>query len=207
MGQIGRFIDRCVAREPELMQRVLDRPWGTLSLYRSDGPDGEPCGCLVGSVGIEAGALPGFECEAAARVAQMPVLEVAAVGSGGFLGCIDERVTCVLDLRARIACRARVQRRSVEADLFTIDLLKRRIARRLAERRQAARRPAMIVIKLPPEPCGCDDEKPCPWHWLTTRRSGLEQRPDETARQFVRRCIESNEKLSQRVAQARRSHR
>jgi len=142
MGQIGHFIDRCVEREPELMQRVLDRPWGTLSLYRSEGPDGEPCGCLVGSVGIEAGADVGFECEAAALVAQMPVREVAIIGSGGLLGD-PVSARSVLDLRARIA--RRLHYRAVEADLLTIAMLKRRIARRLAERRVA---PALALAEV-----------------------------------------------------------
>ena len=65
MGQIGRFIDRCVEREPELMRRVLDRPWGTLKKVNSRDDDGNRCGCLVGTIGIEAGAEEFCETEAA----------------------------------------------------------------------------------------------------------------------------------------------
>lgn len=208
MGQIGRFIDRCVERDPELMQRVLDRPWGTLNLYRSEGPDGEPCGCLVGSVGIEAGAMPGFEPEYTARVAGMTWREVKAIGDGAKGDGHD-----VIELRGRVARMAGVPWFSDEADLFTIAMLKRRIARRLGEHRVAAavptleRGPAMTAPNVEPYVCpDCAEEIPCMWHSALAHAKGLVQRADESAQQFVRRVVNTgNPNLDKRVAMARGS--
>ena len=46
MGQIGRWIDARCAEEPEVMRRVLNRKFGDLTYFISDGG---ACGCLVGS--------------------------------------------------------------------------------------------------------------------------------------------------------------
>jgi len=57
------------------------------------------------------------------------------------------------------------------------------------------------------EPCGCTDALLCIWHANVAHRKGLTQEPGETGRQFLRRVLATNPTMSQRVAQARRSHR
>ena len=48
MGMIGRWIDERCAEEPEVMRRVLNRKWGSLSEFF----DGNKCGCLVGTYAL-----------------------------------------------------------------------------------------------------------------------------------------------------------
>jgi len=54
MGAIGRWIDEKCASEPGVMRRVLGRKFGDLRAFVDD--EGK-CGCLVGSWGIESGAI------------------------------------------------------------------------------------------------------------------------------------------------------
>lgn len=54
MGKIGRFIDAAVAHDADLMTRVHDRPWGTLMQFVSHDADDKLCGCMVGSIALEA---------------------------------------------------------------------------------------------------------------------------------------------------------
>ena len=55
--------------------------------------------------------------------------------------------------------------------------------------------------------CGCTEHQPCLRHAQMAYGKGLVKRPDETERQFVRRCMATNKKLSQRVARTRRRHK
>lgn len=138
MGKIGQFIDRCVESEPELMRRVHDRPWGTLAHFVDFDSEDEACGCLVGSIGIEAGAkVFGIDRYQDA----WSVIEAADVVSG------DEDANDIggdvyEQLCARVAGQVWSVRDGIEtsdplpqdAELRTIAMLKARIARRLRER-------------------------------------------------------------------------
>jgi hypothetical protein len=55
MGQIGRFIDKACDAHPELMRKVLDRPFGSLHSWVQFDEEGEACGCLIGTVALAAG--------------------------------------------------------------------------------------------------------------------------------------------------------
>ena len=149
MGQIGRFIDRCVAREPELMQRVLDRPWGTLAQFIDFDEAGEQCGCLVGSIGIESGSVcspAGKACDAmweaiagAANVSQCQRSYVRDIGDAVYLDLAARVAGIDFHTRPRyVNSGSKDHHIGDDAELRTIAMLKARIARRLAELREAA---------------------------------------------------------------------
>lgn len=138
MGQIGRFIDYAVSHNPELMARVHDRPWGTLARFVTTDDDGARCGCLVGSIALEAGLKDGDGLCGA----------VQAVRSTMGTGCPDiaqagYAVWCALAAHLMGADRWWFdpstiddvpQARRDAAEMRAIMLLKGRIARRLRER-------------------------------------------------------------------------
>jgi len=157
MGKIGQFIDHCVEREPDLMQRVLDRPWGTLEKFVDFDADGRACGCLVGTIGLECGAKPlGIDYWGDVSV-MIAVVErrfdmigglykspVADVGSDVWEHLAARLAGFVLSERDADVSED-VGEIDAEAELRTIALLKRRIARRLAERRVS---PALALAEV-----------------------------------------------------------
>lgn len=120
------------------MQRVLNRPWGTLSDWINFDSEGVLCGCLVGSIAIEAAP---------------PDLSVAAVRDD-LIGKAAKRlgirpdemhelgVAVYIELAHKIAGLDwrhvfdpfNMSDPSDEDEVRTIGLLKARIARRLDER-------------------------------------------------------------------------
>lgn len=142
MGQIGRFIDRCVEHEPELMQRVLERPWGTLSEFVSFDEEGEVCGCLVGSIGIEGGARVSRDTWASKNMQAVATRAAVALrgpscGDSYEYESFDEAEAVGSAVWNYLAWRLSGRDSSAmdEAELLTVAMLKRRIARRLRERR------------------------------------------------------------------------
>ena len=62
-------------------------------------------------------------------------------------------------------------------------------------------------VNMAVDECGCTEHMPCLHHAQMAYGKGLVKRPDETERQFVRRCIAENPTLSKRAIGARRRNR
>lgn len=129
MGMLGRWIDQAVAKNPVLMQRVLDRPFGTLAHWLEADEAGDWCGCLVGSTALEAGYDATF-----LGVRQAEIAEVLY-----FLGFRDNitagHQASLLAIRLsgkRWTGKAYDLYITPEGDARAIGLIKTRLARRLA---------------------------------------------------------------------------
>jgi hypothetical protein len=135
MGQIGRFIDKACAAHPALMRKVLDRSFGTLREWIHWDEEGEACGCLIGTMALCAGYDRHNDVGAAtiwaARVIWPTAVawsweedEAMRVGLGAYF--------LSLRLGFGAGCRRKVgDEATPEANALAVEMLKRRIARRL----------------------------------------------------------------------------
>ena len=130
MGMIGTFIDRACARRPDVMRRVYARTFGTLADWISIDDDGNACGCLIGSIALADGVDAQRDSVVITRVARILGMDFWNVERVGI---------AVVGCAAQIAVRnwkaeGYVGEYSIHrdaAELRLIDLMKRRIAKRL----------------------------------------------------------------------------
>jgi hypothetical protein len=139
MGIIGRFIDDACARHPDLMRRVLDRPFGDLHDWVNFDEEGEACGCLIGTfalcAGVDARRAKDDIMYAMRRVNETMGHEKTNFGEAYEVGVAVSEMAHRLGTRDPEATAwwevAQRYDATPEGDAKAADLIKRRIARRL----------------------------------------------------------------------------
>jgi hypothetical protein len=112
------------------MRKVLDRPFGDLSYWISFDEEGEACGCLIGTVAIAADAHAAESWAAGSTDCSLLPWYIAGRLAGRDAGDAMGVGVRVVVLRDREAWKERLPDEGLR-NAATIELLKRRIARRL----------------------------------------------------------------------------
>lgn len=128
MPTIGRFIDAACARHPDLMREALDRPFGDLGHFVMLDENDDTCGCLVGTMGVVAGALCLPRWRGGRVLESRRAIEAAADMADVEFEDADWVGMDVYDMARRYIRHG--EPREI-AHARTVALIKRRIARRL----------------------------------------------------------------------------